>query len=109
MSSSNSTGELLVQAGIGPVRASAWESIRDGQSMGVTVTLSKSFWDRQANQYGKSKCSLSLPDVAAAIEVLRDVQAQLLARSRELTKQDGLVTGPPRSEAPNETSTGQEF
>ena len=109
MSSNFANGILIAQAGLGPVRASAWENKnpQTGQSMGVSVTLAKLFLNKKTNEFDKTSCSLSLPEVAAALEVLRDVQTQLLARSREITRQPAAqqqVVGEPVA-----AGTGDQF
>jgi len=80
----NAIANLLAQAGLGAIRASAWLNVsEEGEKRGESVTLTKSYFRDGA--FHKSKCSFKVAELSAAIAVLKDIEAQLLVRSRSIS------------------------
>ncbi len=75
----NVANHPILAVRLGVVDAAAWRNADDaGNPRGMSISLSKRFYDAKEEQWKNSRCYLSPHEIAAAIAVLSAIQRQLL-------------------------------
>lgn len=78
--STNATNHPIVATRLGVIDAAAWRNRdNDGNPRGVSVSLTKRYYDASDQEWKNTRCYLAAHEVAAAIAVLSAVQQQLMA------------------------------
>jgi len=76
---SDVTNRPIVSVQLGVVDAAAWRNTDDqGKTRGVSVSLSKRYYDAKEQQWKSTRCYLAPQELAAAVAVLTEVQQQLM-------------------------------
>ncbi len=77
--SANVSNHPILAVRLGVVDAAAWRNADDaGNPRGMSISLSKRFYDAKEEQWKNSRCYLAPHEVAAAIAVLSAIQKQLI-------------------------------
>lgn len=78
--STDVTNRPILSIQLGVVDAAAWRNTDDqGKSRGVSVSLSKRYYDSKEQQWKSTRCYLAPHEIAAAVSILTELQLQLMA------------------------------
>ena len=78
--STDVTNRPILSIQLGVVDAAAWRNTDDqGKTRGVSVSLSKRYYDSKEQQWKSTRCYLAPHEIAAAVSILTELQLQLMA------------------------------
>jgi len=86
--STDLTNRPILSVRLGIIDAAAWRNRDDdGKPRGVSISLTKRYYDAAEKEWKNSRCYLAPQEVSAAMAVLRNLEEQLM--SIDATTLDG--------------------